>query len=135
MWYIHGLVNGPLVSWTPSRRTNIDTHNRVFLIIIINVKDWTLWSVPSSELQLLMPTLLWSSIILILNYNIYEITNKTLTLICLFKYTIEITIIVHSSIQYVKIYYYYYYYIYCLYCTCYTSQQINTSNNSQHHYQ
>jgi len=29
--------------------------------IIINIKDWTLWSVPSPELQLLSPTLLRSS--------------------------------------------------------------------------
>jgi len=31
------------------------------IIIIINIKDWTLWSVPSPELQLLTPTLLRSS--------------------------------------------------------------------------
>jgi len=30
----------------------------IIIIIIINVKDWTLWSVPSPELQLLAPTLL-----------------------------------------------------------------------------
>jgi len=30
----------------------------IIIIIIINIKDWTLWSVPSSELQLLAPTLL-----------------------------------------------------------------------------
>jgi hypothetical protein len=30
-------------------------------IITINIKDWTLWSVPSPELQLLLPTLLGSS--------------------------------------------------------------------------
>ena len=33
----------------------------LILIIIINIKDWTLWSVPSPELQLLTPTLLRSS--------------------------------------------------------------------------
>jgi len=31
-----------------------------FTIIIINIKDWTLWSVPSPELQLLAPILLRS---------------------------------------------------------------------------
>ena len=31
------------------------------IIIVINIKDWTLWSVPSPELQLLAPTLLRSS--------------------------------------------------------------------------
>jgi len=31
------------------------------IIIIINIKDWTLWSVPSPELQLLSPTFLLSS--------------------------------------------------------------------------
>jgi len=31
------------------------------IIIIINIKDWTLWSVPSPELQLLGPSLLRSS--------------------------------------------------------------------------
>jgi len=31
------------------------------ITIIINIKDWTLWSVPSPELQLLAPTLLRSS--------------------------------------------------------------------------
>jgi hypothetical protein len=31
------------------------------IIIIINIKDWTLWSIPSPELQLLSPTFLWSS--------------------------------------------------------------------------
>ena len=34
---------------------------RIFIIIIINVKDWTLWSVPSPELQQLAPTILRSS--------------------------------------------------------------------------
>jgi len=34
---------------------------RIFIITIINIKDWTLWSVPSPELQLLAPTLLRSS--------------------------------------------------------------------------
>jgi len=54
------------------RQTNMDNHNRAFLI---------------------------------LNYNIYEITNKNFTVICLFKYTstMKTIIIVHSSIQYVKI--------------------------------
>jgi len=33
----------------------------VIIIIIINIKDWALWSVPSPELQLLAPTLLRSS--------------------------------------------------------------------------
>ena len=33
----------------------------ITIIIIINIKDWTLWSVPSPELQLLAPTLLRSS--------------------------------------------------------------------------
>jgi len=33
----------------------------IIIIIIINIKDWTLWSVPSPELQLLGPTLLRSS--------------------------------------------------------------------------
>ena len=33
----------------------------IIIIIIINIKDWTLWSVPSPELQLLVPTLLRSS--------------------------------------------------------------------------
>ena len=32
----------------------------VFLIIVINIKDWTLWSVPSPRLQLLTPTFLRS---------------------------------------------------------------------------
>jgi hypothetical protein len=31
-----------------------------FIIIIINIKDWTLWSVPFPELQLLLPVFLWS---------------------------------------------------------------------------
>ena len=31
------------------------------VIIVINIKDWTLWSVPSPELQLFSPTFLWSS--------------------------------------------------------------------------
>jgi len=31
------------------------------IIIIINIKDWTLWSFPSPELQLLSPTFLWFS--------------------------------------------------------------------------
>ena len=31
------------------------------IIIIINIKDWTLWSVPSPKLQLLSPTFLRSS--------------------------------------------------------------------------
>ena len=39
--------------WKP----NVD----VIMIIIINIKDWTLWSVPSSKLQLLSPTFLRSS--------------------------------------------------------------------------
>ena len=30
-------------------------------LIIINIKNWTLWSVPSPKLQLLSPTFLWSS--------------------------------------------------------------------------
>ena len=33
----------------------------LFITITINIKDWTFWSVPSPELQLLAPTLLWSS--------------------------------------------------------------------------
>jgi len=33
----------------------------IIIIIIINIKDWTLWSVPSPELQLFAPTLLRSS--------------------------------------------------------------------------
>jgi len=33
----------------------------ITIIIIIDIKDWTLWSVPSPELQLLAPTLLGSS--------------------------------------------------------------------------
>ena len=33
----------------------------LFLIISINIKDWTLWSVPSPKLQLLSPTFLRSS--------------------------------------------------------------------------
>jgi len=32
----------------------------IIIIIIINIKDWTLWSVPSPELQLLLPTFLRS---------------------------------------------------------------------------
>ena len=38
---------------------NINWSNCI-IIIIINIKDWTLWSVPSPELQLLAPTLLRS---------------------------------------------------------------------------
>jgi hypothetical protein len=30
----------------------------LLVIIIINIKDWTLWSVPAPELQLLSPTFL-----------------------------------------------------------------------------
>jgi hypothetical protein len=33
----------------------------IIIIIIINIKDWTLWSVPSPRLQLLSPTFLRSS--------------------------------------------------------------------------
>jgi len=33
----------------------------IIIIIIINIKDWTLWSVPSPELQLRTPTFLRSS--------------------------------------------------------------------------
>ena len=33
----------------------------IIIIIIINIKDWTLWSIPSPELQLPAPTLLRSS--------------------------------------------------------------------------
>jgi hypothetical protein len=33
----------------------------IIIIININIKDWTLWSVPSPELQLFAPTLLRSS--------------------------------------------------------------------------
>ena len=36
-------------------------YNIITIIIIKNIKDWTLWSVPSPELQLLAPTLLRSS--------------------------------------------------------------------------
>jgi len=36
-------------------------HLVALVIIIINIMDWTLWSVPSPELQLLAPTLLRSS--------------------------------------------------------------------------
>jgi len=40
---------------------------KLIIIIIINIKDWTLWSVPSPELQLLAPPLrrssLWSVVV------------------------------------------------------------------------
>ena len=42
---------------TSSPRTFIT----IIIIIIINIKEWTLWSVPSPQLQLLAPTLLRSS--------------------------------------------------------------------------
>ena len=35
--------------------------NLLLFIIIINIKDWTLWSIPSPKLQLLSPTFLQSS--------------------------------------------------------------------------
>jgi hypothetical protein len=47
------------------RSTERKSEYRKFLVlvhfIIINIKDWTLWSVPSPQLQLLSPMFLWSS--------------------------------------------------------------------------
>jgi len=40
---------------------NKNFHILSSFIIIINIKDWTLWSVPSPELRLIAPTLLRSS--------------------------------------------------------------------------
>jgi len=37
-----------------------ENQNIIIIIIIINIKDWTLWSVPSPKSQLLAPTLLRS---------------------------------------------------------------------------
>jgi hypothetical protein len=37
------------------------TLNFIIIIIIINIKDWKFWSVPSPKLQLLSPTFLRSS--------------------------------------------------------------------------
>ena len=44
---------------TPHTTYNHVQH--IYIIIIINIKDWTLWSVPSPQLQQLAPTLLRSS--------------------------------------------------------------------------
>jgi len=42
-------------------RRNFLGHIQKQTVIIINIKDWTLWSVPSPKLQLLSPTFLQSS--------------------------------------------------------------------------
>jgi len=45
-------------------RYNADAVSKTYellIIIIMNIKDWTLFSVPSPDLQLLSPTFLWSS--------------------------------------------------------------------------
>ena len=52
----HYLINGTILGGK-----KFIEHKMCFLIIIINIKDWTLWSVPSPDLQLLAPTLLRSS--------------------------------------------------------------------------
>jgi hypothetical protein len=41
-------------------RLEVDTPIKIIIIIIINIKYWTLWSVPSPELQLLSPSFLRS---------------------------------------------------------------------------
>jgi hypothetical protein len=35
-------------------------HRSIYMIIMINIKGWAIWPVPSPELQLLSPTFLWS---------------------------------------------------------------------------
>jgi len=49
-----------LYAYVPYNYTEPRTPAYIF-IIIINIKYWTLWSVPSPQLQLLAPTLLRSS--------------------------------------------------------------------------
>ena len=46
------------IYWPPLYGASLNTK---IMIIIINIKDWTLWSFPSPELQQLAPTLLRSS--------------------------------------------------------------------------
>ena len=48
-----------VLSW--SILTTCPIHCNLFFFVIINIKDWSLWSIPSPHLQLLAPTLLWSS--------------------------------------------------------------------------
>jgi hypothetical protein len=55
----------PTISIWVYRNVSPYIHNsfllgKVLIILIINIKNWTLWSVPSPELQLLSPTFLWS---------------------------------------------------------------------------
>ena len=57
-------VSGLRVKGVQSYCNFFSTHldgDLIIIVIIINIKDWTLWSVPSPELQLLAPTLLRSS--------------------------------------------------------------------------
>jgi len=49
-----------VLMFVESQRVHIWSTCKV-IIIIRNTKDWTLWSIPSPELQMLAPTLLWSS--------------------------------------------------------------------------
>jgi hypothetical protein len=56
-----GLSGESSVSGLLSLGTGWLNGSLIFIIIIINIKDWNLWSVPSPELQLLSPAFLLSS--------------------------------------------------------------------------
>jgi len=58
-----GIINVNVSSYTALLIFRVDTPlcGLIIIIIIINIKDWTLWSVPSPQLQLLSPRFLRSS--------------------------------------------------------------------------
>ena len=58
---LHPLIDHFHKSHISQTKSHDHKISEFIIIIIINIKDWTLWSIPSPELQLLAPTLLWFS--------------------------------------------------------------------------